>query len=174
MAATSVEGCCLCRGPVPGAGSGGQLDQGPSIEQLQCARCCAKPFTHLISCGSCLLLFQQCSNVNIQKLLLPGSLWNASGTCPLLSYPRTPRRLRSLKGAIPSANSRWRQRAGVPYLYTGTCCCHKVLLLGMYAALSRGHSPLPALPCTGREALNLDTRSHPSWLLIISSGRAQC
>lgn len=173
MAATSVEGCCFCRGPVPGAGSGGQLDQGPSIEQLQCARCCAKPFTHLISCGSCLLLFQQCSNVNIQKLLLPGSLWNASGTCPLLSYPRTQAFTQS-KGSHPICKQQVATKSRVPYLYTGTCCCHKVLLLGMYAALSRGHSPLAAVLCTGREALNLDTRSHPSWFLIISSGRAQC
>lgn len=171
MAATSVEGCCLCRGPVPGAGSGGQLDQGPSIEQLQCARCCAKPFTHLISCGSCLLLFQQCSNVNIQKLLLPGSLWNASGTCPLLSYPRTQAFTQS-KGSQPICKQQvaTKSRSALPV--------HRHLLLPQGVAvghvLSRGHSPLAALPCTGREALNLDTRSHPSWLLIISSGRAQC
>lgn len=147
MAATSVEGCCLCRGPVPGAGSGGQLDQGPSIEQLQCARCCAKPFTHLISCGSCLLLFQQCSNVNIQKLLLPGSLWNASGTCPLLSYPRTQAFTQS-KGSHPICKQQvaTKSRSALPV--------HRHLLLPQGVAVGHVRCTVPRAQSAGRPALH--------------------
>lgn len=59
-----------------------------------------KPFTHVISHGSCLLCFQRCSSLNIRPLLFPGSSRNRSGRFPLLNYPRT-RALAQSGGAHP-------------------------------------------------------------------------
>lgn len=177
----------VCRGLVPGVESGGQLDQGPSlcqlpfIEHVQCARCCAKPFTYLISCGPCLLLLQQCSNLNIQKLLLPGSSWNTSGTSPLLSYPRTQGFTQS-KGTHPIckqqvATKSWSALPVHQHLLLppGVAFGHGCCTVPRALSTGRPGAPFGRDCCTGgREALNLDTRSHPSWLLIILSGMAHC
>lgn len=141
-----------------------------------------KPFTHVISHGSCLLLFQQCSNLSSQKLLFPGISWNPSGSFPLLGCPRT-QGLISLKGPF------YFQTAGGEKEWEHLFCALALfLLLPQGVAVEHGLCTAPRTqstccpgalsgldPCTGcRRALNLDTRSHLSRLLIKRSVLAQC